>query len=111
MRQEPPYPREERYQTWTGQGVRLEIVATELQDGRWNLAVINERGVWSIWYESFASAETAFEVARRAIEEEGVEEFVSIQEFECLDESHGYDVASAAAAEVSLPVVRRLTLP
>ena len=89
MSQEPPNPREERYQSWTGQGVRLEIVATELQDGCWTLAVINERGVWSIWYEFFPTAETAFEVARRAIEEEGIEEFVRIEEFECLDESHG----------------------
>jgi hypothetical protein len=89
MRQEPPDPREEQYQTWIGQGVRLEIVATELQDGCWNLAVINERGVWSIWYEFFPTAEMAFEVARRAIEEEGIEEFVRIEEFECLDESHG----------------------
>ncbi|MFU8821107.1 MAG: hypothetical protein ACNA8G_06075 [Gammaproteobacteria bacterium] len=86
MRQNNPDPREERYQTWEGQGVRLDIVATQLRDGRWNLAVINERGVHSIWYESFASAEVAFEVALKAIEEEGIEEFVSIEGFDYLDD-------------------------
>jgi subtilisin-like proprotein convertase family protein len=69
-----------------GQGVRLEIVAAKLQDGRWNLAVINERGVHSIWFESFATAEAAFEVARTTIEEEGIEEFVSIEGLEYLDD-------------------------
>lgn len=86
MRQDNLDPREERYQTWEGQGVRLEIVATRLRDGRWNLAVVNERGVHSIWYESFATAETAFEIALKAIDEEGIEEFVSIEGFEYLDE-------------------------
>lgn len=86
MRQDNPQPHDERCQTWLGQGVRLEIVATKLRDGRWNLAVINERGVHSIWHESFATAESAFEVARKTIEEEGIEEFVSIEGFEYLDE-------------------------
>jgi hypothetical protein len=85
MRQDDPDSLDERCQTWVGQGVRLEIVATKL-DGRWNLAVINERGVHSIWYESFATAETAFEVALKAIEEEGIEEFVSIDGFDYLDD-------------------------
>ena len=86
MRPNNPDPLDERCQTWEGQGVRLEIVASRLRDGRWNLAVINERGVHSIWHESFATAETAFEVARKAIEEEGIEEFVSIEGFDYLDD-------------------------
>jgi hypothetical protein len=76
----------ERRETWQGQGVRLEIVAKPLPDGQWCLSVINERGVFSIWYELFPTAEVAFGVARKAIEEEGVEDFVSIEGFEYLDE-------------------------
>jgi hypothetical protein len=76
----------ERRETWQGQGVRLEIVAKPLPDGQWCLSVINERGILSIWYELFPTAEAALGVARKAIEDEGVEDFVSIEGFEYLDE-------------------------
>jgi hypothetical protein len=76
----------ERRETWEGHGVRLEIVARPLPGGEWCLSVINERGILSIWYEFFPSAEVALEVARKAIEEEGVEDFVSIEGFEYIDE-------------------------
>jgi len=76
----------ERRETWEGHGVRLEIVAKPLPDGQWCLSVINERGILSIWYEFFPTAEAALGVARKAIEEEGVEDFVSIEGFEYLDE-------------------------
>jgi hypothetical protein len=76
----------ERRENWVGQGVRLEIVATSSPDGLWTLSVINERGIMSTWNESFATAEVAIGVARKAIEEEGVEEFVSIEGFEYLDD-------------------------
>jgi hypothetical protein len=76
----------ERRETWQGQGVRLEIVAKPLPDGQWCLSVINERGIFSTWHEFFPTAEVALGVARKAIEEEGVEDFVSIEGFEYLDE-------------------------
>jgi hypothetical protein len=76
----------EHRETWQGRGVRLEIVAKPLPDGQWCLSVINERGILSIWYELFPTAEAALGVARQAIEDEGVEEFVSIEGFEYLDE-------------------------
>lgn len=79
-------PRAERREIWEGRGVRLEIVATCLSRGQWTLAVINQRGVMSMWCESFATAEAAVETARKTIEEEGVEEFTSIEGFEYLDE-------------------------
>jgi hypothetical protein len=76
----------EKCQTWVGHGVRLEIVAQELPDGQWTLAVINKRGVMSIWHELFVSAEAALETARRAIEDEGIGDFVDIEGFDYLDE-------------------------
>jgi hypothetical protein len=86
MSRRPPYFVAERHQSWVGRGVRLEIVATPLPDGRWSLSVVNERGVMSTWLEFFETAEAAIAVARKTIEEEGVEEFVSIEGFEYLDE-------------------------
>jgi hypothetical protein len=86
MSRQPAKLTAECHQTWVGRGVRLEIVATPLPDGRWSLSVINERGVMSTWLESFETAEAAIAVARKTIEEEGVEEFVSIEGFEYLAE-------------------------
>lgn len=79
-------PCAQRREAWVGEGVRLEIIATPMPDGLWNLSVRNERGVMSTWYEFFETAEDAIEVARKVLEEEGVEEFVSIEGFEYLDE-------------------------
>ena len=76
----------ERRETWEGQGVRLEIVATYRPGWFWSLSVINERGVMSIWHESFATADLAIEAARQAIEQEGIDDFVRIEDFEYLDE-------------------------
>lgn len=76
----------ERRRTWKGKGVQLEIVAQELADGQWSLSVINERGVMSIWIEFFQNADAAITAAITAIEDEGVEEFTSIEGFEYLDD-------------------------
>lgn len=86
MSRQPQQLRTERREIWVGRGVRLEIAATTLPDGLWAVSVINERGAMSTWHESFATAEIAIAVARRAIEEEGIEEFVSIEGFEYFDE-------------------------
>lgn len=86
MSKRPQHRHAERCEIWVGRGVRLEIVATALPDGLWTLSVINERGVRSTWHDFFATAETAIAVARKAIEEEGVEEFVSIEDFEYFDD-------------------------
>lgn len=76
----------ERRQTWKGKGVRLEIVAEKLAEGQWSLSVINERGVMSMWTEFFETADAAITAAITAIEDEGVEEFTSIEGFEYLDD-------------------------
>jgi hypothetical protein len=86
MSHEPHYAQTELRENWVGQGVHLEIVATSMPDGLWSLSVINERGIISTWHEPFATAEGAIAVARKAIEEEGVGEFVSIEGFEYLDD-------------------------
>ena len=65
-------------------GVRLEIVATEITTNEWSLAVINEAGVSSNWYEFFTTPEAALAEAVRVIEEEGVDEFTDIEGFEYL---------------------------
>jgi predicted RNase H-like HicB family nuclease len=76
----------ERRRIWKGEGVRLEIVAQQLADGQWSLSVVNERGVMSMWIEFFKTADEAIAAAITAIEDEGIEEFTSIEGFEYLDD-------------------------
>ncbi|NND61348.1 MAG: hypothetical protein HKN49_13905 [Gammaproteobacteria bacterium] len=63
---------------------RLEIVASEIAEAHWQLAVRNSLGVCSVWVESFKTPEIAIDAALNAIESEGVEEFVSVEGFEYL---------------------------
>ncbi|NNF66512.1 MAG: hypothetical protein HKM98_03280 [Gammaproteobacteria bacterium] len=66
------------------EGEQLEIVASEIADASWQLAVINSLGVRSIWVDFFPTPEAAFDAAKSAIEAEGVEAFLSIEGFEYL---------------------------
>ena len=59
----------------------LKIVACRLVEGEWELYVENEFGVRSVWFECFASAEAALEAAGQAIETEGIEAFLDIEDF------------------------------
>ena len=65
-------------------GVRLKIVTEEVGENEWQLAVKNDLGISSIWYELFPTRESAVEAARKAIESEGVEAFVDTEGFEYL---------------------------
>lgn len=74
--------------TYVRDGVRLDVVASRLGIGEWVLAVVNEAGVASNWTESFATGEAALDAGLKAIEEEGVETFTSIEGFEYLQDVH-----------------------
>ncbi|MEX2468722.1 MAG: hypothetical protein WD396_03110 [Pseudohongiellaceae bacterium] len=77
---------DECWQTYVGQGVRLEINAHRITEGEWALAVVNEAGVASNWLEFFATGEAALAAGLKAIEEEGVEAFTSIEGFDYLQD-------------------------
>lgn len=64
---------------------RLLIVATCLAPMEWSVRVENERGIRTEWYEFFGSAEAAIQTAQKAIDQEGVAEFIDIEGFEPLD--------------------------
>lgn len=65
-------------------GHKLEIVSMKICDGEWSLHVENVHGIRSHWFEYFESADIALEAGRRAVETEGVEEFISKDGFEYL---------------------------
>ena len=65
-------------------GVRLEIIVTEMSTGEWSLSVVNDAGIFNNWYEFFPSSQAAFETAIASIEEEGVEAFTDMEGFEYL---------------------------
>ncbi len=67
-------------------GEKLEIIATELGDNEWMLAVENSRGIRSIWFELFPSAYEAIRAGLEAIETEGIKAFTSKEEFEYLSD-------------------------
>jgi hypothetical protein len=73
-------------QTYISGGVRLELIATKVADGEWTLSVLNQRGVFSTWLEYFESPDAAFCVGLETLQDEGIEEFTSIEGFEYLDE-------------------------
>ncbi|MEQ8694909.1 MAG: hypothetical protein RIC85_06340 [Gammaproteobacteria bacterium] len=76
---------EERHVPFISGDVRLDIVVTKIGDKEWSVSVINELGVYSTWWEFFESADIALTTALQAIQEEGVQEFTSIEGFEYLD--------------------------
>lgn len=65
--------------------VRLVIVATCLAPMEWSVRVENERGISTHWHKFFSSAQAAIQSAQKAIDEEGVAEFIDIEGFEYLD--------------------------
>jgi hypothetical protein len=65
-------------------GEKLEIIATELGDHEWMLAIENSRGIQSIWFELFPSAHQAIAAGLNAIESEGVVTFSTNEVFEYL---------------------------
>ncbi|MDZ7754199.1 MAG: hypothetical protein U5S82_21825 [Gammaproteobacteria bacterium] len=80
--------REERHMPYVVDGIRLDIVVTKMGNDEWSLAVFNERGIFSTWCEYFQSPDIAIRTAIKAMREEGIEEFTSIEGFEYLEENH-----------------------
>lgn len=78
----------EHRQTFIGEGVRLEIVVTELGSDEWSLSVVNEIGISSNWNEFFESKDRAIETALDAIREEGAKQFLDFEGFEYLKSDH-----------------------
>jgi len=68
-------------------GNKLDIITEEICEGEWSLAIENIHGVRSNWCDFFESAEAALEAGRRAIETEGIEEFIATDGFEYLTEN------------------------
>lgn len=65
-------------------GNKLKIITCEISEGEWSLCVENCRGVRSVWFECFKSPDAALAEGRKAITEEGVEEFISMEGFDYL---------------------------
>ena len=65
--------------------VTLLIVATCLAPMEWSVRVENERGIRTEWHDFFVSAEAAIQTAQKAINEEGVDDFIDIEGFEYSD--------------------------
>lgn len=68
------------------EGQKLDIVARQNFEGDWELGIVNELGVATNWLEFFDSAEAALAAGLAAIDEEGLQEFVSIEGFEYLND-------------------------
>ncbi len=69
------------------EGHRLRVIAREVTTGQWELAIENDLGVRSVWFEWFPTAQAAIDTGINAIHDEGVETFVDIAGFEYLADS------------------------
>ena len=63
-------------------GATLKVISTRICEGEWQLAILNEKGVSTNWYEFFSTAQLAIEAGIEAIEKEGIKEFVDVEGFE-----------------------------
>ena len=67
-------------------GKNLTLIATMLEEDQWRLSIQNDYGIQSIWHRYFLTAHLAIEAGMKAIEEEGIEQFVNVDGFEYLHE-------------------------
>jgi hypothetical protein len=65
-------------------GNKLKLIATRICEDEWSLCIENIHGIRTEWCEFFETADEALAVARRALETEPVEEFISREGFEYL---------------------------
>ena len=65
-------------------GVKLVLVAKKLWEGEWELTILNELGVASVWMELFDTHREAMQAGKDAIDTEGVEPFVEVEGFDYL---------------------------
>lgn len=70
----------------TTKDTRLMVITTRIAPKKWSLRVENVLGIRSEWCENYVSAEAAVQAAVKAIEEEGVDEFLDDEGFEYLQE-------------------------
>jgi hypothetical protein len=63
-------------------GATLKIISKKFSEGEWQLAILNEKGISSNWLESFPTAQLAIDAGIKAIEEEGVKEFIDVEGFD-----------------------------
>jgi len=74
----------EKRQSMVIGGNTLEIIATRICDDEWSLCIENIHGIRTEWCEFFKTADAALKAGRRALETDGVEEFISNEGFEYL---------------------------
>lgn len=67
--------------------IKLTIIARHREKEGWELFVVNDYGVSTNWNECFQSAQEAINEALRAINEEGVEDFMGYEYFGYLYEN------------------------
>ena len=65
---------------------KLTVIANENEENRWELSVKNACGVFSVWLETYSTAQEAVDAGIKAIRNEGLEVFSSIEGFEYLHE-------------------------
>jgi len=65
-------------------GFELKVIAQQLRDQEWQLAVQNELGVNSVWLETFSDVDQAIDAGIMAIENEGAYAFCGVEGFEYL---------------------------
>ena len=63
-------------------GATLKVISTKISEGEWQLAILNEKGISSNWHELFSTAQLAIDAGIKAIEKEGVKEFVDVEGFD-----------------------------
>jgi hypothetical protein len=60
---------------------KLTVIAKEIEKNQWELSVINVHGIYSVWLESYCTAQEAIDAGIRAIRDEGLEAFSSTEGF------------------------------
>lgn len=63
------------------EGHLLTVHACFEGESQWSLSVQNEKGVTTHWDDCFSSAQDAINAALKAINEEGVDEFMAYEYF------------------------------
>jgi hypothetical protein len=69
-------------------GAKLIVIARKIENEGWLLSVLNEYGIFTNWIDYFATAQIAIDTGLKAIEQEGVDDFVDTNGFEYLFENN-----------------------
>lgn len=63
------------------QGHILTVSAFYEGEAGWSLSIQNEKGIMTNWFDYFPTAEEAINAGLKAINEEGVDEFMAYEDF------------------------------